>query len=393
MTKHYLQLLELIKLGIWPDYVVSPDVFQGCDWEAMYETVKVQAVLGVTFDGLQRLFAAHPEVCPDRKLLLRWNGQVVKLQNAYKKHVAVIGGVHRVLGEAGIKHVFMKGLTCGARYPHPDMRTCGDIDFVVMPKDFEATLKALERISTVDRTLVHEHHGMARVAGVVLEPHYKVHNYQNAKNDAAMADMFEEIYAEEFPTTSIFLAKCPETQDRDVTVHVPVYPPEFEGMFLVSHMVNHVYEEGLGLRQVIDFALWAKKCAAVQGFDKARHEAYLQRMRMMRPHRLFVRICEKGLGLPTVIFNYEYTSREKAFADKLMADILRVGNFGRGEYVFKHDSKWDDLKNYVWVTKRALRLGWLCPSEAYMWPLSKFTRYFSKIRHPERFTQPAKESE
>ena len=124
-------------MGIWPDYSGTSELFAACDWGAMYERVKVQAVRGVAFDGVQRLFKASPEVCPDRKLVLRWANQVTKMQNNYKKHVAVLAGTHRVLSEAGIKHVFMKGLTCGARYPHPNLRVCGDIDFVVAPEDFK----------------------------------------------------------------------------------------------------------------------------------------------------------------------------------------------------------------------------------------------------------------
>ena len=37
-----------------------------------------------------------------------------------------------------------------------------------------------------------EHHGMAYVDDVILEPHYKVHNFQNPKVDKAMREMFAE---------------------------------------------------------------------------------------------------------------------------------------------------------------------------------------------------------
>lgn len=387
LSKAVLQLYELIKLGIWQDYKPNVQVFESCDWESLYELSKVQSVRGVAFDGFRRLYDAAPELGIDRKLKLRWASQAGKMLTTYKKHVAVLAKVHRTLEEAGINHIFMKGLTCSSRYPVPYLRTCGDIDFVVRPQDFSRTLEVLERISAVNHSTVHEHHGMARLAGIVLEPHYKIRNFQNAKSDAIMAAMGAEVFSHELGTARIFLEKCEETQNRDVTLHVPVFPPEFEGMFLVCHMEEHVYGEGLGLRQVIDFALWAKTCAGSEHFDAELHEHYLKDMRMLRAHRIFVRICEEYLGLPTNIFHYQYTPREKSFAGKLMRDIAKVGNFGRGEYVFHHDSKWDEIKNYWWVTRRAIRLGYLCPSEAYMWPVSKFTRYFSKALNPKKYQE------
>ena len=263
-----------------------------------------------------------------------------------------------------IKHVFIKGLICGMRYPIPSLRTCGDIDFVVAKNDFKKSLSILEKIGTVNYDLVHEHHGMAYVDGVLIEPHYKVHNYQNNRHDKRMQSMFNEIFPLHLENIVVDCTK------------VPVFPATFESIFLISHMVNHVYEEGLGLRQVIDYALMLNQNGTQINWEK--HDSYLREMGMKRAHRIFVRICEKYLGLPTIICGYHYTKKEIKFADKLMDDILRVGNFGRGEYVFQYNSIFGELQNYLWVVKRSLKLGWLCPSEAYMWPVSKFTRFFRK---------------
>lgn len=37
----------------------------------------------------------------------------------------------------------------------------------------------------------------------------------------------------------------------------------------------------------------------------------------------------------------------------MMTDIMRVGNFGRGEYVFHHRGFEDAFNNYCWVVKDA----------------------------------------
>lgn len=79
---------------------------------------------------------------------------------------------------------------------------------------------------------------MAWVNGVTIEPHYKVHNYQRPSTDKAMQEMFSEVFPDKLIKADLDGYK------------VNVFPPTFESVFLISHMVNHVYEEGLGLRML-----------------------------------------------------------------------------------------------------------------------------------------------
>lgn len=345
-----------------------PENLKMMDWRGMLCFANEQAIMGIIFEGIER---SGKEISMPYDLLMDWIGTATQMKRNYFKHEKILVQTHKTLNSVGINHVFMKGLTCGVRYQHPEFRTCGDIDFVVAHEDFNRTLDVLGTIGTVDRELVHEHHGMAFVDGVQLEPHYKVHNFQLKRHDIFMQKMFREVFPKQLHYVEIGKEQ------------IPVFPETFESVFLVSHMVNHVYEEGLGLRQVIDYAMMLKLCN--RKIDRAQHEAWLKAMDMKRAHRIFVRICEKYLGLPTGICQYEYTKREKEFADKMMEDILRVGNFGRAAYTFEHNSMKGVLNNYIWVTKRAIRLGYLCPSEAYMWPMAKLTRFFRKKMNPTKF--------
>ena len=106
-----------------------------------------------------------------------------KIQQQGEKHREVIGRVSELLTAKGIDGIFMKGLICASRYPQPELRQCGDIDFEVREEDFAKTLDALDEVAEVDRSLVHEHHGMAHMGDVQLEPHYKILNFQKPWND------------------------------------------------------------------------------------------------------------------------------------------------------------------------------------------------------------------
>ena len=107
-------------------------------------------------------------------------------------------------------------------------------------------------------------------------------------------------------------------------------------------------------------------------FDTELYHEYLRKMNMSRAARVFTRICEKYLGVDRFIMGYTYTEKEEAFVDKLETDIMAVGNFAK-------DVKLEaGLQAYMWTTKRAIRLGYLCPSEARWWPVSKLARFFWK---------------
>lgn len=359
MTQEDKHLLELVKVGVWKDYMPSVAVFEGCDWNKVLTRAKVQAVVGVAFCGITKLSPTRnfgATLGMNKKLYLKWLGIAVKIAHKYELHVKVRAKVHELLMSEGIDHVWMKGLVCGERYAEPSSRTCGDIDFLVKKADFGRTLDALEKIGEVDRTLVHEHHGLAHVDDVPLEPHYKLHNFQNTKNDRTMMKLTDN---------KLF---------GDVRM-----PLEFEGMFLIAHMVNHVYEEGLGLRQVVDYAAFLRKAGETKDFDWEKMYGLLREMRMWGSYRRFALVCMRYLGVTLdESVTGTFSKKESSDADRLMEDVMKMGNFGRGAYVFDHSSRWGELRNYLWVTKRAWKMRFVCPSEAWQWPISKLLRWTKK---------------
>lgn len=57
-------------------------------------------------------------------------------------------------------------------------------------------------------------------------------------------------------------------------------------------------------------------------------------------------------------------------------DVLE--GIGRVDRALRHDTIWHKLRNYRWVAGRAWRMGFVCPSEALWWPVSKIIRFTKK---------------
>lgn len=368
---------ELIRVAI-SNQVCLSHTPSADEWGELYAMAKKQSLVGICFAGVQSL--QMQQQTPPEQLYLQWMGLAAKIQQQSENHRRVLSLVGEVLKNSGIRSMLMKGLVCASRYPEPLLRQCGDIDFVVREEDYVRTLDALKDVADVDRTLVHEHHGMAYIDGVQLEPHYKIHNYQNPWNDITMRMLQAELFASDEHVS----IKIGDAEVEKMLL-------EFEGMFLVSHMINHIYAEGLGMRQIMDFAFWIASlhvrgegvlrsggCSCeqarreVRDFDMELYHAYLDKMHMRRAAKIFTIISERLLGIDTRIFDYQYSNKELSFADKLAEDIMKVGNFARGA----EDSPQAGISAYIWTIKRVISLGYLCPSEAYWWPVSKFFRYF-----------------
>lgn len=359
--------LELIRasIGVPGGLSRTPD---GPEWSWMYNMAHKQSVGGICLAGiynpsLKDLSESQLRQTPTKKLYKTWVAASAKIQMRNEQHEQLLKAISDLLKEKGYRVIFMKGLTCSTRYPEPSLRQSGDIDFVVRREDFKGVMKALEEIAEVDHELLHEYHGIARIDNVLLEPHYKIHNFQNPLLDRTMLRLQDDL-----------LNRPERCMIRIGVAEIEKLPPEFEGVFLLSHMVNHVFADGLGLRQVLDFGMWVKDVSSRKDFDMDLYNEYLRKLRMKRASRLFTCVCEQSFGIDGSVMGYVYTDREKQFAKKMIDDVLNVGTFARA---VKNRLK-PGWVAYKWTAVRTWRLGYLCPSEARWWPVSKLVRFFDK---------------
>lgn len=327
------------------------------EWREMFTMAKKQSLVGVCFTGVQRL--QKQQQAPPEGLYLQWMGMAAKIQQQYDKHIEVLSVVNRHLCEAGVSPIFIKGLICASRYTQPELRQCGDIDFVLRNIEYRKSLNVLGKICRVDRDHYHEHHGSAVYDGVLLEPHYKIREFHNPFSDYVMKKLQEQIFTSTAYTLNL--------NGREVRV----FSPEFEGVYLICHMVSHFYGEGIGLRQVLDYALWVKSVSNMTNFNCELYHSYLNKLHMTRAAKIFTKICVKFMPEEYIAFNYQYSLNETRVADKILIDIMQVGNFGNG---LDHTKK-TGIMSYLWTCRRALFFRYLCPNEAYWLPFGKFYRY------------------
>ena len=179
-------LIEFVKSALW-DSMLDTNNSLKCDMSDLLKKAEKQSIVGLVTEGIKKNGLFEHCVFPEKML---WIALTTQIEVDNERCRMVLKQVFEELNSSHIPVAFMKGLVVGNRYPNPNRRQCGDIDFIVGKHNFGKTLDALDKIGRVHRSLIHEHHGMAFVDGVTLEPHFKVHNFQNPKVNSAMEDIF-----------------------------------------------------------------------------------------------------------------------------------------------------------------------------------------------------------
>lgn len=99
----------------------------GMDWQELYSFASKQAILGLCFDGIERLGKENPEELRlnpiERELLMTWMGKSQQIRRQNMKVNAVAGKLFSMLREDGQRCCVLKGQGNVLMYPNPYSRT------------------------------------------------------------------------------------------------------------------------------------------------------------------------------------------------------------------------------------------------------------------------------
>lgn len=329
------------------------------EWFGVYQMAQQQALLGLLFCGVERNgHTAIPE-----ELLQQWSRmyrQIRKL-NAWCNRVAV--DVSGFFGQHGIRNCILKGQGIALIYSDPSVRMCGDID-VWVEGGVEKTLTFVRQFVPDAKTDCH-HVEFGQMNGVEVEVHFSPAFVNNPIHNRRMQRWFAQMVNEQFSHVA-------ELPDGVGTVSVPT--TAFNRIFLLAHLSHHLFYEGIGLRQVVDYYYVIK-----QGFtEEERRE----------DERLL-----KWLGLYDVAGAVMYVlgevlhSSEKEMivpADErrgrfLLNEIMQSGNMGK--YDERVSSRGNKVARNWWRLVRDMRMVWYFPSECLWEPFFRFYHYCWRKKH------------
>ena len=216
-----------------------PDSLKEADWKELYAIAKKQCLVGVLFDGIKKLPAEY--VGMKKELLLQWMAESQMLVKANVRLNDAAIQVSEWFRKKGFRTCILKGQGNALMYPNPYSRTPGDIDIWVESGD-KRVISFVRSISPHEKACYH-HIEFPSYKGVEVEVHYRPSFLLCFWHNRKLQKYYERVKEEQF-SHRVMLEEQGE-------IAIPTV--EFNIIFQLTHIYSHLMNEGIGLRQLLDY--------------------------------------------------------------------------------------------------------------------------------------------
>ena len=218
------------------------------DWRQLYTFASRQAVLGFCFDGIERLTKEFSEELKQnpmgRDLLMTWMGAAQQIRRQNMKVNAVAGKLYSKFREDGLRCCILKGQGNALMYPNPYSRTPGDIDVWVNASREDITEYAKTHFEIGDD--IRFHHLETSFDGVPVELHFFPGIMNNPIYNARLQKWFKR-------NADLQCSNVVSLPDGIGEIAIPT--TAFNVIYQLTHLYHHFFDEGIGMRQIIDYFL------------------------------------------------------------------------------------------------------------------------------------------
>ena len=216
-----------------------PGSLKEVDWKELYAIAKKQCLVGVLFDGIKKLPAEY--VGMKKELLLQWMAESQMLEKANVRLNDAAIQVSEWFWKEGFRTCILKGQGNALMYPNPYSRTPGDIDIWVEGED-KRVISFVRSISPHEKACYH-HIEFPSYKGVEVEVHYRPSFLLCFWHNRKLQKYYERVKEEQF-SHRVMLGEQGE-------IAIPTV--EFNLIFQLTHIFSHLMNEGIGLRQLLDY--------------------------------------------------------------------------------------------------------------------------------------------
>ena len=230
-----------------------PGSLKEVDWKELYAIAKKQCLVGVLFDGIKKLPAEY--VGMEKELLLQWMAESQMLEKANVRLNDAAIQVSEWFRKKGFRTCILKGQGNALMYPNPYSRTPGDIDIWVEGED-KRVISFVRSISPHEKACYH-HIEFPSYKGVEVEVHYRPSFLLCFWHNRKLQKYYERMKEEQF-SHRVMLGEQGE-------IAIPTV--EFNLIFQLTHIFSHLMNEGIGLRQLLDY--YFVLCDFYKGYQKS----------------------------------------------------------------------------------------------------------------------------
>ena len=340
------------------------------DWRQLYTFASKQAILGICFDGIERLGEECPEELKqnpiERSLLMTWMGKAQLIRRQNMKVNAVASKLFSMLREDRLRCCILKGQGNALMYPNPYSRTPGDIDVWIDASRERIMEYAQKKFELGDD--IRLQHLETSLDGVPVELHFFPCSMNNPIYHARLQKWFRR-------NANLQCSHIVGLPDGAGDIAIPT--TAFNVVYQLTHLYHHFFDEGIGMRQIIDYYFVASmlnvNCEMLTWLQKD-----LKHLGLWKFAGAVMYVLKEVLGLAE---DKMIVPMDEKRGRLLLAEILDGGNFGRhfSKYGgFTHQSMGKKYFLKIWRNMHFVRYY---PAEALCEPLFRTWHFFWRLKY------------
>ena len=344
-------------------------VIAGMNWHGLYSFVSKQALQGLCFDGIERLGEEYREELRlnpiGRDLLMTWMGKAQQISRQNMKVNTVASKLYSMLREDGLRCCILKGQGNALMYPNAYSRNPGDIDVWVNASREQITEYAKKHFELGDD--IRYQHIETSVDGVPVELHFFPCTMNNPIYNARLQKWFKR-------NANLQCSNVVSLPDGIGEIAIPT--TAFNVVYQLTHLYHHFFDEGIGMRQIIDYYYVVNNDELLVIRDTLQRE--LKHLGLWKFAGAVMYVLREVLGL----------SEEKMIAPMdekrgklLLAEILNGGNFGQHFTKYGGFTHQSMGKKYFLKIWRNMHFITFYPAEALSEPIFRTWHFFWRLKH------------
>jgi len=332
------------------------------EWEHLFDEAQRQTLVGVLYDALDKL---PTEQRPPKRILIQWHALTEKIVSDNERVNRDAVWVTQRFLKAGFRNAILKGQGNALLYPNPLHRQSGDID-IWLDGGRDDIINYVLKFFPKQRVQWLEVSFPVRKE-TVIEVHTAPNILFCPGDNKRLQTFFREHKEECFNN---------EAQLPDGSIYTPTW--EMNVIFQLTHIYRHLFFEGIGLRQLMDY-YYLLQSPPTELSDNTLINYIRSKIEELHLKRFTGAVMWVLKELFLIEDNYMIAVPNEKEGKFLLNEIMLAGNFG------KHDSR-NKLKKTYWgnfwqITHRNLRFLTHYPREVVWNPWYRIRQFLWRKRN------------
>lgn len=354
MADSVTYFFELIQVALGKRIAMSATLDDN-QWRDVCAVANKQNMLGIAFLGLDKL---PKEQCPSKRPMMWMYDRARKIALNNQRYNAAIPAILKHFGDLGFPGVILKGQPIAALYDNPSTRVPGDVD--IWLKGSKRDVISSIRAELPGAKVCYHHIECGKIENIEVEAHFTpTWMFSPSKNR-----IFQR-------WANGQLSKALDNKVELEGVTVPAPDLNFNRLFILIHIYRHLFNEGVGLRQLMDYYFVLSK-----GFSEEEKSETLRMIDELSLRKFAAAVTYVLQRVFLLDERYMLVPPCRADGEFLLAEVLRAGNLGLFDENNPHVAHEKEFHTFVRKIVRLRRFVSKYPEEVLWSPVFKIWQFF-----------------